>query len=345
MKDNSFVSIIIANFNGEIYIKDCLDSVEHSNYRNFEIIIIDDGSSDRSIEIIKKYQKEQKKIIFLQNEKNIGAAASRNKACEIAKGDIIVFLDNDTQVQKNWLSELILVLTSSKDIAGCQALLLDYKKREFIQNAGGKLWAATGWLLPQLQWTKYKNQVLKNTEIIAISAALAMKKSAFQTIGGFDEEEGVVTEDLDLSWKIWLLGFRVMLAPKAHVYHWTKSLHMRQNMFHTQETIYFHLMKNSIISILKNYELGNAVYYYFYTLAISFCRGMVVLLRRGELSPLIGSLRGVIWANLNIATIIKKRNAIQRIRRSTDRELFKSIIIRDSPLKIYKKYFSQTNLL
>ena len=121
MRNNLTVSIIIANYNGEKYLPKCLKSVLDTDYKHFELILVDDGSSDNSITIIKKYSAKDKRINLIKNERNMGAAASRNRAARYAKGDLLIFLDNDTEVDKFWLNDMIKVLRSNRKIGACQA--------------------------------------------------------------------------------------------------------------------------------------------------------------------------------------------------------------------------------
>lgn len=340
-----FISIIIANYNGEKYLPTCLSSVLNTKYPMFEIIVIDDGSTDKGISIIEKFQKKDKRINLLKNTKNIGAAASRNKAVKEAKGDLLVFLDNDTEVDARWLSEMVATMAKNKNIGACQAVLYDFQKRDIIQNAGVKLWAATGWGLPHHQWEKDNGQLKNIKEILAISAALAVKKNVFLLTKGFDEREAVVTEDLDLVWRIWILGYKVILSPKSKVYHWTKPVSMRKNMKHSATTIYFHLTKNSLLSISKNYEFGNVLKYLFTSIIISLGRSGIVLLKRREADAFVGSLKGLGWFLSHIPYVIKQREYIQRTRKVKDQDLFKRVILQESILGVYKKYFISTNLL
>ncbi len=339
------VSIIIANYNGEKYLSKCLKSVLASDYKNYELILVDDGSDDDSITIIKKYCAIDKRINLIENERNIGAAASRNKAVRYASGDLLIFLDNDTEVDKFWLNQMIKVLRSNERVGACQAKLLDFKMRNKFQNIGVKLWAATAWGLPIGQWEIDKGQYDFEDDIVGISAALAVKKKIFEKIDGFDEMEAVVTEDLDFCWRIWIAGYRVVRAPKAVVYHWTKSVNMRENMKHNEEVIYFHLTKNSLISISKNYELNNAIYYFFYSLTISFARSFIVLIKRHKLSALAGTLKGVVWVFLYFPSILHKRSLINRNRVYNDKQLFDIILMRKSLLYIYNNYYIHTKLI
>lgn len=107
MMPNPLVSIITPNFNGELFISYTIDSVLMQSYQNWEMLIVDDCSTDSSIDIVKKYQKKDNRIKLFQLEKNSGAAVTRNKAIEEAKGEFIAFLDNDDLWAKEKLTEQI----------------------------------------------------------------------------------------------------------------------------------------------------------------------------------------------------------------------------------------------
>jgi GT2 family glycosyltransferase len=346
MKKDNLISIIIANFNGEQFINNCLNSVLKSSYKNIELIIIDDGSTDKSTKLISKYLKDSR-VLSIKNESNLGAAASRNKAINVSNGKIIIFLDNDTKVQKDWIDQLIKPIISDNSIGAAQSLIFDYSKENLVQNAGGKLIPHTGWLIPDNQWIK-KTKINFQTKyplIVAISAALAVRRDVIKRINGFDEKEGVYTEDLDLSWRIWLLGYKVVLAPDSVVYHWTKPLKMRSSMNATFEKIYFHLAKNSLRSIIKNYEFSNALRYSIYSILINLIRAILVLIRRHDPSALVGTLRAYIWNVLNFADTLSQRAIVQSRRKTSDHQLSSLIFDQDSLFKIYKKYFYITKLI
>src|SRR3989344_5151286 len=103
MTDKPLVSIIIANYNGEDYLGTCLKSVLLSSYKKFELLIVDDGSTDKSLEILDSFAKQDNRLKIFTNGKNLGAAASRNAALAKAKGEIILFLDNDTEGTVDWI--------------------------------------------------------------------------------------------------------------------------------------------------------------------------------------------------------------------------------------------------
>lgn len=334
-------SVVIANFNGERYLHKCLTSVLACTYKKFELIIVDDGSTDKSLEIIKTYISKDKRIKFIRNSKNIGAAGSRNKAIQIADGEIVVFLDNDTEVDRDWLSQIIVPFSKDINIGGVQSLLFDFEDRELIQMAGGYLIPHTGWLIPFYQWKRYEvvKTKLKEENIVGISAALAVRKSVLRKIYGFDEKEAIYTEDLDLCWRIWISGYRIVLAPRSHVFHWTKSVVERSGMKASYRQIYYNLAKNSFRSILKNYEFGNVLKYLPFSILINLGRGFTFLLSRRNSDALIGSLLGLFWFFRNLPETISTRMIVQKDRKFGDEYLMKRIFTSKSLTHIYDKYF------
>lgn len=104
MTNAPLFSIIVPIYNVESYLKECLDSILAQTYKNFELILIDDGSTDESASIAKSYAEQDSRCIFLQQENNGSASVARNAGLDIAKGDYIVFLDSDDTLEKGALA-------------------------------------------------------------------------------------------------------------------------------------------------------------------------------------------------------------------------------------------------
>ncbi len=118
MKD--YISIIIPCYNVSKYISKCIDAILNETYKNYEIILVDDCSTDDTYKIIKKYEKKYDFITVIQNEKNSGAGYSRNNALKIAKYDLISFIDSDDYIESNFHEELLKNMKENKsDIAIC----------------------------------------------------------------------------------------------------------------------------------------------------------------------------------------------------------------------------------
>jgi GT2 family glycosyltransferase len=136
MKNNVF--IIIVNWNGKQYLDDCISSLEDQTYKFFKTIIIDNNSSDDSVEFIKK---KFIQIKIIQNTQNFGFAQGNNIGIKYAlqnNADIIILLNNDTIVDKNWLQEMINTANSNKKIGLVQAkIFIDNKDKKHIINTVG----------------------------------------------------------------------------------------------------------------------------------------------------------------------------------------------------------------
>ncbi|MCL5070635.1 MAG: glycosyltransferase family 2 protein [Actinobacteria bacterium] len=342
-----FVSIVIANYNGENYLNTCLTSVLNSYDVFSEILIIDDGSTDRSIEIIQEFKKKDKRIFLLKNKKNMGAAASRNSALDKARGDIIVFLDNDTEVKEDSIKQLIKPLIDEKEVGAAQALLIDFENKKLVQMAGGHLIPQAIWLMGFYERRKYKEirSELRETNIIAISAALAVKKEVIDKVGHFDSKEAVYTEDLDFCWRIWIAGYTVVLARQSIVYHYTKSITMRANMGANTFNIYFQLAKNSFRSIIKNYEFINVIRFLPISLFVNLTRAVLVLLRRGDFSALIATFYSIWWNCKNLPDTLRNRTEIQRTRKFNDKRILKEVFVSGGLLDIYNRNYRSSKLL
>jgi GT2 family glycosyltransferase len=338
---NTFVSIIMPNYNGEIFLEKSISSVLASSYQNFELLLIDDGSTDRSLEIIRNFKKGDSRISLFVNKVNIGTAAAKNMCINKARGSIVVFLDNDTEVTGDWLLNLIKPL-ADPDTGAAQSLIIDFLDRDIIQMAGGHLIKQVGWLAAfylRDKYSKVKNRI-KTREIIAISASLAVKREILEIVGGFDIKEAVHTEDLDLCWRIWLSGYRIILAPKSIMFHYSKSVAERTTMNTNNQKIYFHLAKNSFRSIIKNYQLVNVLKYLPVSVIINLLRGFIFVVLKGNFDALIGTIDALIWNFTNFSDTISQRIKVQSLRKNSDDYLFGKIMTRMSLPEIYRKYYA-----
>jgi GT2 family glycosyltransferase len=249
------VTIIILNWNGWKDTIECLESVYQNNYPNFNVIVIDNGSNDDSVKQIKKYcegriktessyftfdsnnkpikyleirQKQEKtkimkhsnnELILIKNTENRGFAEGNNIGVNYALNHInseyIMLLNNDTIVEKNFLTELVNVLNKHDDAGSVQSLLLKPNKLN-VDSSGQKMlcWGAKEITEPI---TSPFNQTI---EIFGACAASALyRKDLIKKIGLFEDDFFVLLEDVDLSWKIKLLGFKSYLAGNSVVYH------------------------------------------------------------------------------------------------------------------------------
>ena len=237
------VSIIIINYNGKLYLEKCLESIKKINYDNLEIIVVDNNSTDGTMEFLVQ---NFPSIITLKLDKNYGFAKPNNIAAKIAKGDFLVFLNNDTEVTPNFLTELVQVLVGNDQIGICQSLLL---KPDGEIDSSGDFIDTIGVVYNS------KEPIDKIREISsARGASMIIRKKLFLDLEGFDEKFFVSFEDVDLGWRTWIMGYKVVINPKSIVYHYGGKTHHS-----IKNEISFHGLKNQVSIKITNFEIKYAI--------------------------------------------------------------------------------------
>lgn len=236
--NNPLVSIIIVNYNGKLYLEQCLKSLTKIIYKNIEIILVDNNSSDNSLEFVKI---NYPNIIILKLDKNYGFAIPNNMATKIAKGDYLLFLNNDTKVTPNFINELLSVSEADQRIAILQSLLL---------TPTGEV-DSSGDYIDELGIV-YSSKIIPD-KVRPISSArgasMLVKRKAFEKLGGFDEYFFASFEDVDLGWRAWILGYKVVIVPSSIVYHIGG-----QTIKTIKPNIAFHGLKNQLSMKITNFE-------------------------------------------------------------------------------------------
>lgn len=319
---NKLVSIIIVNWNGKIHLQKCFPSLYKQDYKNFEIILVDNGSIDGSVEWTKK---EFSKVVVIQNGKNLGFAEGNNIGYTKAKGDYILFLNNDTLVTSNFLSELLKVLESDQKIGGAQSKIFFMDSPKQLDAVGAFL-TNTGFLF---HYGVYERDSPKFSKIIDLytlkGAAMIFKKTVLEKIliNGelFDPKFFAYFEETDLCHRVWLAGFRIVFAPKSIIYHKFGATSSRLK----KSFIEFNSYKNRINSYLKN--LGFFELIKILSVHIALCELLFLLfILRGKLGISIAIQKAIFWNFLNINTTLIKRSIIQKnIRKINDREILTKI--------------------
>ncbi len=211
------VSVIIPCYNQIAYTYACLVSIlEHTKDVSYEIIIADDVSTDAT-EHIGRYVEG---VTVSRNETNEGFLKNCNRAAKMARGQYIMFLNNDTQVTEGWLSSLVKLIGSDESIGMVGSKLVYPDGR--LQEAGGIIWSdASGWNYGRLDNPdKPQYNYVKDVDYIS-GAAILLRRSLWEQIGGFDERYApAYCEDSDLAFEVRKAGLRVVYQPLSKVIHY-----------------------------------------------------------------------------------------------------------------------------
>jgi GT2 family glycosyltransferase len=245
---NKKVLIVILSFNAADFLRDCLSSLTKITYPKdkFEILVIDNASTDNSVEYLKKNWVEIKLII---NKRNLGFAAGNNIGMQYAidnKFDYVYLLNQDRVVKPDFLEKAIEIEEKEEKIGGIQSKLLLYQEKGKINSIGNEIHYlgfafAGGYQLPDSE--------METKEITYPSgASVLLKTKVLKEVGLFNEEFFAYHEDVDLGWRLWLAGYQVMLAPKSVVYH--------KYEFSRSIKKYYFMERNRYLTMVQNYKLA-----------------------------------------------------------------------------------------
>ena len=312
------VSIIIVNYNGLHHLKRCLPSLFKTRYDAFEVIVVDNASSDRSCSWIRgRYP--QVRLYPLSS--NVGFGRANELGASKAKGQYVAFLNSDTVVTANWLAPMVRVLEkNSKVMAVCSLLLL--LKTPHLLNAGGGGMSFLGYGYDRFFRVPKKAffDRYENFETMPVffptAAAMLMRRHEFFALGGFDSAFFMYHEDVDLGWRIWLRGGEVHVCTHSRVYHlFGGTTHREQN-----ESWRSRLgMRHNVRALIKCYRKKRVVRVLYRLLAL--------WLRRRAFAEMTEVLT---WNLIHLPGTLKERGHIQRRRRISDEALLERGLIAKS---------------
>lgn len=208
------VTVIIPNYNGKNVLKECLESLKNQNY-SFEVIIIDNASQDGSVDYIKKYHPE---ITLIENKENLGFAAAVNQGIKAFKTEYVFFLNNDVELEADCISNLLKCIEKDKNIFAVSSRMIQYHDRSKMDDAGDE-YTLLGWT-KRVGYGKSPDLYNQEREIFSACAGAALyRRNVFDEIGFFDENFFTYMEDVDISYRARIWGYRCAYCPQAIVYH------------------------------------------------------------------------------------------------------------------------------
>lgn len=298
-------SIIIVTWNGLKHLRTFLPSVVKSNYPNFEIIIADNNSEDGSAEWV---QQNFPKVKIAAFDDNYGYTGGNNRAVPYAEKEILIFLNNDVEVDPDWLQGLNDLFESDPNIAAAQPKLRAYKQPDHFEYAG-----AAGGYLDRMGYPFCRGRILDHVEkdegqydeihdiAWASGAAIAIKKEVFEELGGFDEDFQFHMEEIDLCWRTLNAGHRIVYTPESVVYHLGGgSLPMGST-----RKVYFNF-RNNLFMLWKNLPASQLWYKIPFRLALDDIASVRALLS-GRVSEFLTIQKAHFHFLLNLISLQRKR--------------------------------------
>lgn len=325
------VSFVIVNLNGESFLFNNLTSVfGQRTKRPFEVILVDNGSTDNSLEIVRK---NFPRVTVIENRENLGFAKGNNQGIEAARGKYILTLNNDTELKKGFLQEILKAAEgSAADVGMWAPKILSLEDKGVIDSAGGLLIYPNGLAKGRGRLCEDLGRYEAPEEVFIPSACAALyRKRMLDEIGGFDEDFFAYCEDTDLGLRARLAGWKTEYVPRAVVYHFYSGTGGRYTPFKA-----YLVERNHLWVAVKNFPLSNLLLLPFYELwryivevyGMAAGRGAGARFREDFSAPslilIVG--RAYLKALLGLPGMLKKRSIIQKkraVKRSDVRGWFK----------------------
>lgn len=213
-----FASVIIPNYNGLRLLATCLDALGRQTFpaERFEVIVVDDASQDGSAAYLAEHYPGIRGLALAQN---VGFVAACNAGAAAAVGDVLVMLNNDTEAEPGWLEALVGGLWDHPEAGAATSKMLLFDRRDHLHTTGD-LMGGDGIPRNRGVWESDRGQYDDQVWVFgANGGAAAYRRQAWEQAGGFDPRLFMYLEDVDLAWRLQLLGWKALYVPQARIYH------------------------------------------------------------------------------------------------------------------------------
>jgi len=306
------VAIIIVTYNGSKYIARCLTSVFSNKYENFTVLVVDNNSADDTVEIVGKLFPQ---VELIKLDSNLGFVGGNNIGIKRALqdgADCIILLNQDTEVEYDWLAQLVKTAQENKKAGIIQAMLLLAEERSLTNNVGNAMhYLGFGFV------KHYRERVdswfhRSPFEIgYASGAAMLITREVLEKVGALDEKFFMYHEDLDLCWRARLTGYKIMIAPQAVVYH--------HYQFNRNKKMFYWTERNRWACLLQNYSWTTLL-----KLApILILIEMMMLAYSLSGGWLVQKLKSYAWVIKYFKLIMRQRERVQLMRQLSDKEVMR----------------------
>ncbi|MEW6531398.1 MAG: glycosyltransferase family 2 protein [Thermodesulfobacteriota bacterium] len=308
------VAVLVLNRDGAHFLDACFQSLQKITQPSFDIYLIDNASSDSSVELTRT---RYPTVRIIRNETNLGFAGAYDQAIRMLDYEYVVLLNNDTVVEKKWLQALFAPVEDDEKVAACTSKIVMMSDHTVLDHAGGML-TLTGSGLDTGKWSKDQGQYQAAREVgFGCGCSLLLRKSAYLEAGGFDPRYIIYHEDVDLCWRMRMLGYSVVYVPDSVVYH-----HLGGGTITGMENPWktYLCQKNRLANMIKNMGAALLIKGLFVSTAYDTVRIVrYVLLRRTDLLQAL--FKGYRDTLKDLKHLLKQRRVIQESRRVSDRDL------------------------
>jgi len=330
-ENNPLVSVVNVTWNGKEFLEKHLPSLKNLKYPNYEVIIVDNASTDGSVEFVRENYPEFK---IIQNKTNLGTAQGSNAAISQTQGKYIFWVSNDMEFDPYILDHLVTRCQEDKSIGICTVKMLRIRNEELvdeIDSVGADL-DILGFPASRGINEKDLGQYDQAADIFfSFGGAMFIRKSLLSIIGGYDPNYLTLADDIDLCWRGHLAGFRVVVEPKAFLYHRVSATlgktHNRAQKRYISE-------RNTLRTLLKNYSRGYLFLILPAYLTILFLETMFFLLV-GKIKIATSGFKALLWNLFHYKDTLALRKKVQNFRKVKDSAIVIKMLKRFEKIRLF----------
>lgn len=313
-RPSPLVTVVIPNWNGAHHLPACLESLQRQTYPQVEVIVADNGSADGSLNLLAR---DYPKVRVLALGQNLGFTGACNAGMQVARGDFVILLNNDTEADRRWLEEVVAAFQRHPEAGIVASKMLLFDQRDTFHTAGD-FYRMDGVPGNRGVWQKDTGQYEAEEYVFsACGGSAAYRKTMLEQVGLLDEDFFYSCEDLDLAWRAQLAGWRCLYAPRAIVYH-------KLSATGGGATASFHDGRNFIYLLAKDYP-GDLWRLHWRAILWAQLRLAWEAMRAWRGAAARARLRGMLAGLLGAPRMLSKRRAVQRSR-TVDRSYLESIL-------------------
>lgn len=311
------VSIVTPYYrNGEKWIERYFESLRKQTFKDFEIIFVDNGSSDGVIDNVRSNYPEAKIVTI---KKNKGIVVGKNLGVSHAKGNYIVLLDNDVWIDKNYLKNLLVAYVKIPRASIFQTKILLMNEPEKIDSCGS-FWTNTGFIY---HYGNGKPALIRKYNkpfplFCVKSASMIFKRDVLDKIGLYYNFYWGFYEESDFCHRAWIAGFETWYWPEAVAYHSFGGTSLTYN----SDFLQYHNFKNKLFSFMTNFEIRNLLHLIPKFIVFNFVISLAWIVQ-GKFKHALSLIRAFIWNIKNISLTLKVRREVQTTRRLSDKQIDK----------------------
>ena len=334
-EEKPFCSVIIVTYNGKNLLGRFLPSIMNLDYENLEVIIVDNASTDNSVQFLKEHYSNCKVV---KSPQNFGTAEGSNLGIPYAKGEYILWLSNDMELDPSLLRWMVKTAECSPKIGICtckmRRITAQGKKLNIIDSVGAEIDrfgfpSARGINEPD------KGQLDETSEVFfSFGGAMLIKKELINKIGAYDPTFFTLADDIDLCWRAHLAGYQVVVQPQALLYHRVSAT--LGTTFGRSKKRYM-AEKNTFRMLIKNYSSSTLAKILPQYLGLLTAEITLFLMLR-KLRLVTAYLQAILWNLHNFKDTWTWRMAVQRLRVISDREIQKMMHKKSFKIKILKEF-------